>query len=202
MTIYTNAIGEFAPTVTISREHTNAYTSWSRETGEVNVPARDYWSWGSVSDAPDHKFADETTVDEIVAALDAEGWDCEVSTNGFARPFIRATHRETAKALSDAIAKAEAIFADAERGYIRYGELPKGGRSYNYRDNRYEAGVSCIPAEFASDGSWRPIHNAATKIDQLAYEAKGVQVYRVWGTEVGTGSDGEPLLKVDRIEAL
>lgn len=195
MAVYRNAIGEPVAHANIYRVRVPAHTLWSKVEGERSIPAREYWSG-----CPSHEFSDDATAADVVEELEADGWDCQLLTDGFGRPMISATHRETQRAIDEAIAASNARFADAERGYLRYGDLPEGGRSRNHRDGFLEAGVSCFHAEFAKDGSWRLLTGCVTKIDALMLAAAGAKAYRLWGTEVGTGSDGEPLLAVDRCE--
>lgn len=72
--------------------------------------------------------------------------------------------------------------------FVRFGNLPNGGRSYNHRDKTEEDGVSVYEVKggviqfvgFYCDFAERP-----------AYRGKGVIV--------GWGSDGEPLVKPGRV---
>lgn len=68
----------------------------------------------------------------------------------------------------------------------RRGELPEGGRSFNYRDRFFEPGVSVTHLE--REGDSEPLRYRA--------EFKGRPVVRVQGfwREDETGSDSEPLL--------
>lgn len=91
---------------------------------------------------------------------------------------------------------------NAVRGYVRYGKPPVGGRSYNYRDNFYENGVSAYNALFYADGSYRIIRdNAVQDFGCISYDAQR-PAYRIWGKCLGTGSDGEPVLKVTKYTKL
>jgi hypothetical protein len=60
----------------------------------------------------------------------------------------------------------------------RKGQIPEGGRSYNFRDKHHEAGVSCY---------WQPEATSFAGLDDRPW-------YVVSGVLVGYGSDGEPLL--------
>ena len=35
---------------------------------------------------------------------------------------------------------------NGEKTYVRFGEIPENGRSFNYREDRYEEGVSVFAA--------------------------------------------------------
>lgn len=87
-----------------------------------------------------------------------------------------------------------------ETGYLRYGELPKNGRSRNYATGELEEGVSCFNARFSPDNKYYMIKTETPplQIDALVLSIKCDKAYRLWGDRVGTGSDGEPLLKVKK----
>lgn len=82
--------------------------------------------------------------------------------------------------------------------YIRFGDVPEDGRSYNNTDDCYEDGVSVYDAEIesvpsASDAGamFVPIGPKTLQIILLAHRP----TYLVTGNKVGTGVDGEPLLR-------
>ena len=70
----------------------------------------------------------------------------------------------------------------------RYGKIPASGFSYNYRDNRTEAGVSLMEI----DGEETP----QDAISAMFIAASGRPVVRVtgWLNTNKRGSDGEPLV--------
>lgn len=82
-------------------------------------------------------------------------------------------------------------------GYFRFGRVPRTGRSWNYRDNEPEPGVSCYRGWLMPDGrvilDW-----SETDIVSARFVRAGRVLYRVYGEVVGTGADGEPCLKVRR----
>ena len=185
MTIYRNSIGGLEDGLTISATTNPVYTS------EIK-----YFSTSSVSDAPNRKWDGTTSVDSMVYDMVAAGWTCEVRKDGHGNPVINCTHIET-KAAIDKMKKAEeAKFADADQGYIRYGEIPKSGKSWNFRDNCPEDGVSVFEADFAKDGSYRPILNDVLTVSFLNVSDR--QAYRIYGDVVGMGADGEPLINVSK----
>lgn len=91
---------------------------------------------------------------------------------------------------------------NADSLYIRFGNLPKGGRSKNHNNGCMEAGVSCyharrIPGErYKLRGDKMPI--AAI---HYAFGNYGNVALLLRGKEVGVGSDGEPLLQDPEIVA-
>jgi hypothetical protein len=68
----------------------------------------------------------------------------------------------------------------------RYGEIPENGRSINFRDQKYEKGVSLM----AIDGE-EP--TAAARLYEV-FNSQGKRKIRVGGWLVGRGGDGEPLV--------
>ena len=81
-------------------------------------------------------------------------------------------------------------YPDYVTGY-RYGNLPEGARSYNYRDNYLERGLSVVSVETGE----------RTQDDvSLAFINRTREVVNVEGYlhPFATGSDGEPLLLAAR----
>jgi hypothetical protein len=86
----------------------------------------------------------------------------------------------------------EAYSAGWERGYdlstqpdvsgYRYGSIPEGGVSYNYREQMLERGLSLA----AVDGG-APVGSVIFFADRPKYEVRGLLL--PW-----TGSDGEPMV--------
>ena len=87
--------------------------------------------------------------------------------------------------------------------YIRYGDLPKGGRSTNYVTGRKEQGVSVYPAKYDLEtgaivfDDAAGVHNPGTLVFLMIDRTPRL----VTGQYVGTGSDGEPLLRRVRVGA-
>ncbi len=82
--------------------------------------------------------------------------------------------------------------------YIRFGDIPENGRSYNNADECYEDGVSVYSAELSSvpqgseaAGMFVPVGSKTLQIIMLAHR----DTYLVTGEEVGIGVDGEPVLR-------
>jgi len=190
MTIYRDCLGNPQPKATISVFGTS-----------YGKPGSGYLKLTSISDCPQRKW-DYVSYDvsHIVAEMEADGWECVADKDGYNAPVIRCTHIETQRAIDEAARKSDAKFADAERGYIRFGAVPKNGKSYNHRDNVWEDGVSVFEAEFVGN-EYRLLFN--NHILQSSYLSVADRpAYRIYGDVVGTGADGEPLLKVKKVVKL
>jgi len=127
------------------------------------------------------------------------GFDVAPELDGYNHKRARLTHRATASYLARCKAAHEAKWADATRCYVRYGDLPKGGRSVNHADGTAESGVSVY------NGLYLPTTGEAIAIPTTNAEACGMltisdrPLYIVDGEEVGRGSDGEPVVRNARI---
>lgn len=162
--------------------------------GGLTSPA--YYSLSTVNNAPPRKWSGDTDPADIIAEMQADGWRCTLRKDGYNRPVINCIHFETQAAIDAAKAEAEAKFAGAERGYVRFGSLPEGGKSRNHRDNTLEAGVSCFEAEIAASGDFRLLLTPVLEVSYLTVADR--PAYRLYGECVGAGADGEPLLRVDK----
>lgn len=162
--------------------------------GGIFAPA--YYSLSHINNCPDRKWSGDTPAEAIAAEMEADGWRCSIRKNGFGQPVIDCVHSETQSVIDAKQAADNAKFSGAERGYIRFGAPPAGGRSRNHRDNILEGGVSCFDAEIAADGSFRLLLSPVSEVSYLAIADR--PAYRLYGERVGTGSDGEPVLRVDR----
>ena len=77
----------------------------------------------------------------------------------------------------------------------RYGDPPECGRSYNYRDQLFERGVSLMQLTSEPD----EISPAARTFEML--NAEGRAKVHLGGWMVGRGSDGEPVIVGARVVA-
>lgn len=91
--------------------------------------------------------------------------------------------------------------APYENAYLRFNDLPKGGKSRNYATGELEAGVSCYAL------SWDFVNQCYKRVGEglesamIGYTFMRVPVYLITGEECGRGSDGEPLLSNAKILA-
>lgn len=118
----------------------------------------------------------------------------ETREDGYGWPKALMAHVETLREIERLRAEAQAKYT--ETGYVRFGSVPESGHSVNHATGAREAGVSCFRAVFDKDGSYQLL--VGPKLYVSLMTVKDREVYRLWGEEVGTGSDGEPLLKVEK----
>lgn len=84
------------------------------------------------------------------------------------------------------------LFTNYPHVFVRYGKIPNGGQSYNFRDEHYEDGVSVFNA--VKVGSNYYIDVGASIFFYMG--ADDDDCYEVTGELLDSkGSDGEPLLK-------
>jgi|CXWL01.1.fsa_nt_gi hypothetical protein len=79
--------------------------------------------------------------------------------------------------------------------YIRYGDLPKAGHSTDYSTGKKEKGISVYEAELDPATDHIAFKGDALPAAIIQKTATGVPSYLVTGKRVGTGADGEPVLK-------
>lgn len=153
-------------------------------------------SLASASNCPEREWPYVSKdVSGIVAEMESDGWTCTVTQDGYGAPLIRLIHTATQAVIDKAAVAAADKFANAQKGYIRFGKCPKGGRSVNHRDNTLESGVSVFEAEFIGK-DYRVLVDSVLEVSYLS--AKDRPAYRIYGEVVGTGADGEPVLKVSK----
>lgn len=80
--------------------------------------------------------------------------------------------------------------------YVRFGEAPASGRSWNTETDTAEAGVSCYRAYWQDDEQHIisisvPDEGSMAQINMLLADRP---LYLIKGDEIGAGSDGEPVL--------
>lgn len=192
-TIYRDSLGIPQPSATVSQRGGKTYRVVTAQGDEVHTDPVRYVlesvaapkrAWGSVADAK--------------RDLEAEGWEVQQDTDGFGHPRLRATHRATAQLLSERQTASAAKWADAQPCYVRYGDLPPGGASYNYAASRPEPGVSVFRGLLLASGEAKAVPSSHVEEASLLSLA-GRPLYVVDGREIGSGSDGEPLLADCRI---
>ena len=142
----------------------------------------------------------ERKIEEAIADMAALGFSCTKrrgtvqDTRLYRLEFV---HDETKRAAEQKAVELAMKLNGGERGFVRFGEAPKSGKSYNYRDKFFECGVSVYHAVFFHDGSYEVLqHNPFELFGAHSYSSR--PAYRLYGEEIGTGSDGEPVLKVTK----
>ena len=78
--------------------------------------------------------------------------------------------------------------------YLRFGKFPVGRKSYNYKENVYEKGVSVFKA-WKIPGSIARFYLDLRECDSYVWGFLDREMNEVAGKEVGKGTDGEPVLK-------
>lgn len=187
MAVYRDSLGQPNSKATISVFGAN-----------YGQPGTGYFALSAGSDAPQRKWDYlSKDVSHIVAEMESDGWQCSVGKDGYNAPRITCTHIATQAVIDNAQKLNDAKFANAERGYIRFGDLPESGYSTNYRDNTQETGISVFNAEFTADGSYRVLLSTQYEHASLLHFTDR-PAYRIYGEVIGTGADGEPVLKVSK----
>lgn len=77
--------------------------------------------------------------------------------------------------------------------YIRFSELPKGGKSTNFATGEKEKGVSVYQSHYNYVTGNYSTYGALAGAE-ISHVLRGSNAYLVKGTEVGMGSDGEPVI--------
>lgn len=91
--------------------------------------------------------------------------------------------------------KSDKKWRNAKNVYLRYGKIPESGKSKNYTDNIDELGVSVFLGQILENGEARIITNHNFQVGTLLVGGiRNRPLYIIEGDEVGTGSDGEPVL--------
>lgn len=161
------------------------------ETFKEDFPLRNKkWEFDGVEDA-------EVKLQSIEKELKELGFAVKRKVDLRGCPTLDAMHIETQKALENERKMMQERHNSGEKGFIRYGDIPESGKSYNYRDNFYEKGVSCYNAVFYKDNTYKVIFNNVLELfGESLYRDR--PVYRLYGEIVGKGSDGEPVIKVEK----
>ena len=83
--------------------------------------------------------------------------------------------------------------------YLRFNDLPAGGKSVNHATGREEKGISCYPLTWDLVSQSYKRTGGALDGAMIAYAIQGAPMYFIAGEECGTGSDGEPVIKNAKI---
>ena len=183
--IIKNQLGLPAPEAYISR-FGSQYDGW-------------YYYISMAAEKPEELDNKYSTLDDAIAAAEKYGFTLiSRGVDGRGDPMAKMVHVETKAALDALISASNAKWADAKPCFVRYGKLPKGGRSINHADGSLEAGVSVYYGERLPSGEARALPRSNMELAG-ALSIRDRQLYIVTGELVGTGSDGEPVLRNCRI---
>lgn len=192
--MYTNSLGNLEPAALISQfggqYGKGGYLCLT--TTATNNPHKDM-RWDNTPEA----------IASIAEWAESNGYDIEEGRDVYNAYKAKLQHRDTAAALKAQRNEIAGTFEGAEVGYIRFGDIPEGGRSRNKATGELEAGVSVFVGEFAKTGEFRAMPSTNQQLASLlCVQADDRPVYRVWGKVVGVGGDGEPVIKVTRTKLL
>lgn len=163
------------------------------------LPADGYYRISMAAEKPEAIDSKYPTLDAAIAAAEKYGFELiHRGVDGRGDPMAKMIHSETKSALDALIAASDAKWTGAKPCYVRYGKLPKGGRSINHADGSLEAGVSVYYGERLPSGEARALPRSNMELAG-ALSLMDRQLYIVTGELVGTGSDGEPVLRNCRI---
>ena len=187
--IIRDALGAPAPAATLAGYQGIRQSSW-------DPPS--VWRIKSCGHMPAGLTERFSSAADALAAAEAAGYTAVERRDGFGHPVWDLTHTETAAELERLRSLAADKWRAAKPCYVRYGRLPAGGRSRNYADGTLEAGVSVFRGQRLPSGEARALPNSAQEVGTYLH-LRDRQLYIVTGQEIGTGSDGEPVLANARI---
>jgi hypothetical protein len=180
--IYTNASGEPIPSAILQR---NSGDLWSKNPepyynivsgSNLEVPIKFKTSDDALKWASDNGFK---IVEHRWPNSDSEFWELE--------------HRNTKAKLDEKISDLKNKWDNGIDVYIRYGKIPKNGKSYNAITGTYEQGVSVFKGRLLKNGEIL-ISGDNHVLTASAESLRVGKPYIVEGDVVGLGNDGEPLL--------
>lgn len=117
----------------------------------------------------------------------------------YGNPSASLVHVNTQRAFDKSVAAAKEKWKDATPVFLRYGDLPKDGKSTNFAEGSKEAGVSVFRGLFLEKtGEAIPL-SSSNQEKSSAIALRSRPLYVVEGDEVGVGADGEPVLDNARI---
>jgi hypothetical protein len=158
-----------------------------------------YYSLGSA--AKNEKGISDESFESVLKQAKDAGYSVESKeVDGYGKQRAYLIHDEAQKILAMLLNHYNGKRANALPVFVRYGRLPPGGKSRNYRDNLNESGVSVFRGTISPNGEVevQPKHTyeAGTL---LMGDMKSRPLYVVKGKEIGVGSDGEPILSNAKI---
>jgi len=175
-----------ATELTIGSELT---TKWGEELEVIDVDGDE------IVCEMDGKFEEIYTVEGVQNSLDDGVMTVENIANGRTESDDGSVEYEEEK-IAD-IGPSE--LSDDEL-YIRFGAIPEGERSWDNRNDQWENGVSVYACERDATDEDAPedvdeAYYLAGTMLQTVFALMTRDTYLVTGEQVGTGADGEPVLK-------
>jgi len=132
--------------------------------------------------------------------LRSKGFICPdtAGTPGYASVFFGVDHPETLAEIERLKVVQDKKWKDARSCYVRYGKLPPGRRSRNHADDSLEDGVSVYRGLILPDKQARCLPSTNAELCGTMM-LRSRPLYEITGDLIGTGSDGEPVLKNAKI---
>jgi len=184
--LLTDSLGMLVPTVALT---------WPLEVGMYAPPKDSTWYLESMAVQIGRGQIEWPTLAAAQSALTESGYRY-VKTLPVGDMIYE--HIATRAAVDRQDAEADAKWADAVDCYVRFGDLPAGGRSRNHADGTMERGVSCFRGKLLPSGEAKPLPQSNVQVVSML-SLRDRPMYIVAGTHMGDGSDGEPVLADCRI---
>jgi len=151
--------------------------------------------------APSVMVSEPTLADRRWLSPNDQSLASELETAIRDKNELQKKHDLFKKAYSDEVDKR---WDDAEKGNrivsLRFGNVPKGGKSKNYRDNIMESGVSAYEAIDHGNGQYEVRPNMSFMLSGPDFLSR--PAFKLTGKTIGTGSDGEILVSKPKSEPL
>lgn len=132
---------------------------------------------------------------EIKATMEKDGWSVTVRKDGYGAPVLGLIHKETEAEQKRIDEGVDSRWASGKDVFVRYGNIPESGRSYDNVSGSYEDGVSVFKGRILPNGKIliRPDNHVDTTTFHALSES-GRPLFVIEGEEIGIGADGEPVL--------
>jgi len=182
-TIYKDALGNpnYKATISVFGGNGTPGTGYlSLQSASTNVPEK-RWDFTSKN------------VDYIVKEMDKLGWDSKVTEDGYGRPLIHLEHRATKYIVDTEEKLHNKKWEKAKDVYIRFGNIPEGGRSKDWSSGNWEKGVSVFKGKILPSGELLVLPSTNQQLGSLV-TMNDRPMFVIKGKEIGTGADGEPVL--------
>lgn len=200
---YRDSLGYLAGQASIAGYYSGPhkiYRGTDHGTEEINVPATTVWYVSSTITQPEKISFEGKTYAEVYDYLRSKRFVCPdtAGTPGYNSVSFAVEHPETIAEIERLKIAQQKKWEKARRCYLRYGKLPANGHSRNHADNTLESGVSVYEGLILPDKSAKTLPASNQEFCGML-TLRDRPLYEVTGTPIGTGSDGEPLLKNAKI---
>lgn len=195
--LLSDSLGLLVPHLSLSVRHGHCPTfpGCGHWIGYCRYPVE--WCLDGTSDQLGRSWPRWPSLDVAKAELIEAGYTVSEAPINLAGDYL-VSHPPTLAAQRREEEEDRAKWAGATPCYVRYGRLPRSGRSRNYADGTLEAGVSVFRGERLASGEARARPGTNYELGSLL-SLRDRPLYIIAGREIGLGSDGEPLLAGARI---